>query len=100
MTEQVEVGVTHIDVRKYPHLRNSIQPNYVAAVYGDAGERIARMAGQAGDAHGECPSARVVADSLATSWPSMQVCVWLDLSVWPAARLADNVVPPDAIGST
>jgi hypothetical protein len=48
----------------------------------------------------EMADPQVLADALAHSWPGMQVCVWLDLSVRPAARLADNAVSPDAIGST
>jgi hypothetical protein len=101
MSDQVAVNVTHIDMRKHPHLRDSINPNYVVAAYGMAGERITDgIVGQCVDMRGERPPTHVIADSLAPSWPGMRVCVWLDLTVWPAERLADNVVPPVAIGST
>lgn len=48
----------------------------------------------------EMADPQVLADALAPSWPGMRVCVWLDLSVRPAARFENNAVPPDAVGST
>ena len=102
MTDQIEAIVTHYRNANLTELRAAGRINHVSAVYGPAGERIAsRMEGEAFHYDDGRPvPAQVIADALAPSWPGMRVCVWLDLSVQPAERLADNVVPPDAIGST